>query len=293
VPLLHGRFPSLLLRTRRAPHNAPGSPPAHTSEGFRPAGRQHGRNTQYPLSGAPIFTGDLLPWPSRAGGLAVPLRHVCGSPALGLLRGLRPLPGSISRRRALPSQALREAFPRSPSTDRRGRRPALPRQHRHEYTAEFLVASSSPDDREFRVARTRACAADRPTSARFEPAWKLRGVNTDSLAFHLLVSLDRPEPSGSTGPSRRCRGCSYPCLRLQVRAASSFTALLRQTGGADLPSALGCMAPRGAPIGFHRGPVRGEARETSASQGPCAALRNLCTPLTSEAPVSRTSARPG
>ena len=142
------------------------------------------------------------------------------------------------------------------------------------------MASSSPDDREFRVARERACAADRPTSARFEPAWKLRGVNTDSLAFHLLVSLDGPGPSGSTSPSRRCRGCSYPRLRLQVRAASSFTGLLRQTRGADLSSALGCIAPRGALIDLHTAAGRSTraldaARELFARAPSLGAYRRL------------------
>ena len=43
--------------------------------------------------GAPTFTGVLLACQSHRCGLAVPLRHVAGSPGLRLLGRLRPLPG--------------------------------------------------------------------------------------------------------------------------------------------------------------------------------------------------------
>ena len=44
----------------------------------------------------------------------------------------------------------------------------------------------------------------------------------------LSVTLAGPAPSGSTGTSRLCRGCSHPHRHLPARAAPSFTALLRQ-----------------------------------------------------------------
>ena len=51
----------------------------------------------------------------------------------------------------------------------------------------------------------------------------------------LPVLLAEPEPSGSAGPSRRCRGCSCPVRRLSNQAASSFADLLRQTVRGFLP----------------------------------------------------------
>jgi hypothetical protein len=97
-------------------------------------------------------------------------------------------PGAISRQRACPpppqratARATPGRFPRSPRLDRRGRRPALPLQHRREYAADLprglptdciRSAPESPPTR----SRT-ACAAIRPTSTRLEPASRLRGFN--------------------------------------------------------------------------------------------------------------------
>jgi hypothetical protein len=66
-----------------------------------------------------------------------------------------------------------------------------------------------------------------------------------SALVHLPVSLAGPGPSGSSGPSRRCQGCSHPPRHLPDRAALSFTSLLRQAGGGHLRP-LGNTAPRGA-----------------------------------------------
>jgi len=55
---------------------------------------------------------------------------------------------------------------------------------------------------------------------------------------YLLVSLTGPAPSGSTGTSRRCQGCSYPHRRLPDQAALSFTPPLRRQGGAGLSPPL-------------------------------------------------------
>jgi hypothetical protein len=77
-----------------------------------------------------------------------------------------------------------------------------------------------------------ACAAGRPTSARLEPVHSLEGVRPlIHVVLHLPALLAGPGPSGGAGPSRRCRGCSWPPLRLQGQAAPSFTGLLRQAGG--------------------------------------------------------------
>ena len=94
--------------------------------------------------GASVFTVDLLTFQSQRCGLAVPLRHVAGFPALGLLRGLRPTSGPSAdggparRRPGWPGgRAAPRWFPRSPLTVRRGRCPAFPLQPRHEYAAGF------------------------------------------------------------------------------------------------------------------------------------------------------------
>jgi hypothetical protein len=52
---------------------------------------------------------------------------------------------------------------------------------------------------------------------------------TGSLSLHLLTSLDEPAPSGSSGTSRRCRGCFPPspafprsgCPQLHQTAATA------------------------------------------------------------------------
>ena len=58
----------------------------------------------------------------------------------------------------------------------------------------------------------------------------LRGVQSLVPHVHLSVSLAGPGPSGSTGPSRRCRGCFPPSPASQDQAAPSFTSPLRRAG---------------------------------------------------------------
>ena len=91
---------------------------------------------------ASVFTGDLLAFQSTHCRFAAPLRHVAGFPDLGLLRGLRPIPGSSvddgpARHHPgwVAGRATPRWFPRSPCTGRRGRRPALLLQPRHGYAA--------------------------------------------------------------------------------------------------------------------------------------------------------------
>ena len=94
--------------------------------------------------GSPMFTGELLALRSRCCELAASLRHVHGFPVLGLLRRLRPIPGSSAdgaparlRPGWAEGRATRGRFPRSPCTGRQDRRPALPLQPRHTYAAGF------------------------------------------------------------------------------------------------------------------------------------------------------------
>src|SRR5207244_4051006 len=55
-----------------------------------------------------------------------------------------------------------------------------------------------------------------------------RGVTTPVPHVYLPISLTAPDPSGSPGPTRLCRGCSRPPRRLPDQAASSFTPPLRR-----------------------------------------------------------------
>jgi hypothetical protein len=54
----------------------------------------------------------------------------------------------------------------------------------------------------------------------------------------LSATLAGHAPSGSTGTSRRCRGCSRPRQHHPDQAAPSYTALLRQDGGEGLSPPL-------------------------------------------------------
>jgi len=71
--------------------------------------------------------------------------------------------------------------------------------------------------------------AVQPESTGLELAGDLRGVKTLVPRVHLLLMLAGPRPSGSTGPSRRCRGCLPPspaspgsgCPQLRYAAATA------------------------------------------------------------------------
>src|SRR6266508_1808866 len=198
-------------------------------------------------NGAAVFTVDLLIFHSYNCDLTAPLRHVAGFPDLGLLRELCPVlqPTAdhepVRRRPGWPEgRTATGPFPRSPLTDRRVRRPAFPLQHRHRY------AAGLPHDLPtVPVQRLRS----RPrTGVRCGPAHihqvgagsGLEGVQPlVSALVHLPVLLAGPGPSGSTGPSRRCRGCSHPHLRPQAQAAPSFNEPLRRPAGEVLSSSLG------------------------------------------------------
>ena len=60
------------------------------------------------------------------------------------------------------------------------------------------------------------------------------------------ATLAEPIPSGSTGASRLCQGCSHPPRHLPGRAALNFTALLRQDDDEGLPPPFELSAPHGA-----------------------------------------------
>src|SRR5205085_11757916 len=94
----------------------------------------------------------------------------------GLLRGLRPL-GHRQPTTSLPLTSVAcwpegdaRGFPRSPPTGRRGRCPALPQRHRHEYAAVLPRGLPSGDNNRFgsRVPAWDACIAAQPISGRLE-----------------------------------------------------------------------------------------------------------------------------
>jgi hypothetical protein len=142
-------------------------------------------------------------------------------PGLGLLRGLRPAPRPPVGNRPAPG-ADRLPAPGATGdgshvhhmTARPGRCPALSRQHRRDYAAD-LHRGLRTGHRNRRRRRPLEDTGVRALHTGPDPPGSSRhngyGTSaTGSLALHLLVSLAGPDPSGSTEPSRRCRGCFPP-----------------------------------------------------------------------------------
>jgi hypothetical protein len=97
------------------------------------------------------------------------------------------------------------------ATDRPGRCPALPRQHRRAYAAAIqhgLPTAKDTTASETVPAKTHGNRALHsgpypPDLSRHNP---YGASTTGSLSLHLLTSLAGPERSGSARPSRRCQG---------------------------------------------------------------------------------------
>ena len=129
-----------------------------------------------------------------------------------------------------------------------GRHPALPLRHRHGYAAGFhrgllpLAMHARPG-----VSRPPEGAGPRripAQSARFELAW-LKGLHHTGSSRLPSILLAGPGPSGSTSPSRLCRGCSRPPRRPRIRLPSAPP---RRCDGPAAVSHLHTKhAPRGAP----------------------------------------------
>jgi hypothetical protein len=132
-------------------------------------------------------------------------------------------PTSLARTR--PGSSTRW-FPRSLLTVRERRCPAMPLRHRSGYAVD--LHQSLPAKRDNRPKSSppgnarQVRTATQPISARFELVEALKGFTPLVPHVHLSRSLTRPAPSGSTGTSRRCRGCSHPHPRLRDQAASNF-----------------------------------------------------------------------
>jgi hypothetical protein len=111
-------------------------------------------------------------------------------------------------------------------TDRRGRRPALPRQHRHAYAADFQrgLLTGAVDRLRSRPPRGDprwSRAAHRPISTRLEPALHLRSFNTGS----------------SRAPSRLARGAQTIWQFWPVSPLSGLLPTLTGVPRIRLPSA--------------------------------------------------------
>lgn len=131
--------------------------------------------------------------------------------------------------------------------------PTASRQVKPTMAAAVLVLHQSlPADRDNRPRSSppgtarRVRTATQPISARFELVEALKGVTPLVPHVHLSRSLTGPVPSGSTGTSRRCRGCSHPHPRLRDQAASHFNNPLRRAISGVLSPPPGQTAPRGA-----------------------------------------------
>ena len=126
----------------------------------------------------------------------------------------------------------------------------MPLRHRCGYAAAFprsLPSSSCPPPREFPARPLHGRCAPHPAQIHQVRAGAAsRGCHTPVPHVLLSVTLAGPRPSGSTGPSRLCQGCSHPPRHHSGRAALSFTALLRQDQRRRSLTSSRTTAPHGA-----------------------------------------------
>ena len=167
---------------------------------------------------------------------AAVLPHVPGFPRLGVLRRLRPAPTrsaddepsptsnagytAVGQNRAVPAFTVIRSMKEEPSSIPAAS-PRLPRSTSPwppKPTSARLLGSSP-----FRLPAETSTHRARPLSARFEPVYLSRDVMTLVSRVLLFITLAEPAPSGDTGTSRRCQGCSHPPRHLPDQAALSFT----------------------------------------------------------------------
>ena len=128
----------------------------------------------------------------------------------------------------------------------------MPLRHRHGYAADLhrdLPNRRHQPAHEFPAIR--AGARHCPAHIRQIGAgvFVLRGVRSLVPHVHLPVLLAGPAPSGSTGTSRRCRGCFPPSpTSPRIRLPPAPTAPLRWPGDGGLSPPFGRTAPHGASI---------------------------------------------
>ena len=131
-------------------------------------------------------------------------------------------PNAVSRRWTCPSAPWMGAGRATPGgshvhcrTGRRGRCPALPLRPRHGCAADLshgLPTGEPQPVRELPAQPGRHASLPSPHPP--DSSWwvDLSGIVALVPRVHLLISLAGPGPSGSTGPSRRCRGGFPPSL---------------------------------------------------------------------------------
>ena len=144
-------------------------------------------------------------------------------------------------------------------------------------TPQTFTVASGPDA----ICQTRSRPPTNATVVHCKPA-PIRQVPSRFIAYgtssmvpsvRLLVLLAGPAPSGSTGTSRRCQGCSHPPRRPPDQAAPSFTQPLRRPSRAGLSPPLGNTAPRGARSRPRRSP---RTPSRAAGTARTASPRGLC-----------------
>jgi hypothetical protein len=146
-----------------------------------------------------------------------------------------PIPSFPPWMRGIPRNG-RRWFPRSRVFGRRVRHSAVPLRHRQRLRRRPSPWPPDPDRKDpigsspSVVVDGQICAATQPTSTGLELVKPSRGVTTPIPRVYLPISLTAPGPSGSTGPTRLCRGCSHPPRRPPDWIASSFTLPLRRQG---------------------------------------------------------------
>jgi hypothetical protein len=158
-----------------------------------------------------------------------------GSPRLEVLRRLRPVSDRSvddgpsltavleARHRARPETVPTFTVIRSTKEEPNSVPAASPRLPRS--TSPWPpgpTSTSQPESSLSQHNRTGAHRA-RPISARLEPVYLSKDVLTLVPRVLHSVTLAEPTPSGSTGASRLCRGCSHPSRHLPGPAAPSFT----------------------------------------------------------------------
>lgn len=107
----------------------------------------------------------------------------------------------------------------------------MPLRHRCEYAAVLprsLPGSSCPPPRKFPARMLGGCAPLPAQIHQVRAGAASRGCHTPVPRVLLSVPLAEPGPSGGTGPSRLCQGCSHPPRHHPDQAALSSAVPLRR-----------------------------------------------------------------